>query len=782
MAPAEEGLTSDTGGPCSNVTAEPTEQPPAPEIEVTREPKGLQAVKPKRLSEITEADASPESATNPPVSFQPRPRVGRGKSPRAFRSLAQGIQGIARAQAIVDEGVPRNVDVTGLVQRIAVTLGCPATYKKVSQNMFEKHRVPSSSSSGEPGPPVLPVACLPEIFQHWAVPQEYGSSIFWAMLRKQEKYWDTAVLPRHIAFEDFQEVLLKVLRRVRDKYCYNKVAKNHFVTQNPKTLEEEYTIGDACGKGAFGECFWVTHRMSKTKDRRVCKKILKEDASVPSEEVVSELNTLKLLDHPHIVRVFEWFESETSYFLVLEAAHGGDVKSLLAREREREGSKGLEEKLVNLLTSQALRALVYIHNMRIIHRDIKPANMLLAKADMSRPRLLLADFGVAELVEESVRMTSLMRGTVAYMAPEVFANDVSPRSDVWALGIVVYELICGERPFVAENPMAMYMRLKGAPVNFEPLREAEASDLAIAFVDRALSKVQSERPTAMEAFADPWMTSFSSSSSLPAGRHARKIRRTLTEFSSFGHFTKAAMNCIAAQLDTGKIEGLTEIFKAIDTNCDGKLSLSELAVGLRQLGVEDDAITHLVDVVDMNHDGEIQFSEFVASLLHTQAKLVEDVLYQAFHVIDVNHDGVISLDELRLMLSGEGPLTAVLPDGKTVEQVLAEVDTSRDGVISFHEFKAYLTRDEQTDMPKPLPTPVNLGAPVDSGDQLDVLLPQLAKAVGRSEAELVRQAHRLSDVHWITTVGDLTKLASSDWPRLGLPLKLERVLRNHVGC
>jgi len=66
----------------------------------------------------------------------------------------------------------------------------------------------------------------------------------------------------------------------------------------------------------------------------------------------------------------------------------------------------------------------------------------------------------------------------------------------------------------------------------------------------------------------------------------------------------------------------------------------------------------------------------------------EDVLYNGFHMVDVNKDGVINLQELRLMLSGKGPLTAVLPDGKTVEQVLAEVDTSHDGVISFEEFKA----------------------------------------------------------------------------------------------
>merc|ERR1740117_1152048 len=128
-------------------------------------------------------------------------------------------------------------------------------------------------------------------------------------------------------FDDFQETLVKVLRRIRDRYCDLKVRKDRFVTQNKRQLEEEYLTADSCGKGSFGECMFVTHRMSKRK--RVCKTILKAEANVPSEEVELELNTLRRLDHPNIVRVYEWFESDVAYLLVLEAAEGGDLKKLL---------------------------------------------------------------------------------------------------------------------------------------------------------------------------------------------------------------------------------------------------------------------------------------------------------------------------------------------------------------------------------------------------------------------------------------------------------------------
>jgi len=142
-------------------------------------------------------------------------------------------------------------------------------------------------------------------------------------------------------------------------------------------------------------------------------------------------------------------------------------------------------------------------------------------------------------------------------------------------------------------------------------------------------------------------------------------------------------------------------------------------------------------------------------------------------MVDVNKDGVINLQELRLMLSGKGPLTAVLPDGKTVEQVLAEVDTSHDGVISFDEFKAYLARESQASD--------GTDHTVDAEEPLSVSMPRLASLVNRPEAALAEQASRLAELHWINTVGDLQKLAETDWPRLGLPLMLERVLRAYVG-
>lgn len=309
-------------------------------------------------------------------------------------------------------------------------------------------------------------------------------------------------------------------------------------------------------------------------------------------------------------------------------------------------------------------------------------------------------------------------------------------------------------------------------------KRAEASDAAVAFIQRLLVKEVGKRPLCREALGDEWFSGVEKQKSL-SGRQARKARKSIANFAQMSFFSKAALNCVAAQLDTHKIENLAEAFAGYDADHDGRLSTAEFAAGLAEMGVDVDVIDQLVASVDMDCDGHINYTEFVAALLQVQGKLIDDVVYHAFQIFDLNGDGHISLDELRSMLSGGGPLSAVLPDGKTVEQALQDLDTSQDGVVSFDEFKAYLTRESQGASQSKSPED---SIEVDVRQSLDVVLKQLASLVGRPEAELLRQSKRLAQEHWITTVSDLKQLNTVDWPRLGLPLKLEQVLRRQIAA
>jgi len=723
-----------------------------------------------RLRDLTLLPMAPPRTASPRRA-SPRPAAqvlmrSRSAPARGFRALAHGMRSVYRAQAIVDDGHPPHVS-SLLLQRITVLLQGGDTFHKCADRIFSERAVDNQGFiDGEPGERVLPMKHLGDIFMHWKIPTDHMST-FWALLRKQPSAFHEATLPEYISYQDFHDVLLRTLRRLRDMYSPESrgVSRDKLIRQSTQKFGVAYDVYESCGKGAFGECMLVTHKKSKT--QRVAKRIDCANAKVPVEEIQFELNTLKELDHPNIVKIFEWFEEDCSYLLVMQAARGGDLRQLLKKVISDQGKSGLEEPLTANIASQALRALAYVHETKhIVHRDIKPANMLLATPDFNNPKILLADFGVAELFDDN--SSHNVRGTVGYMSPEVFENKVGPRVDVWAMGIVVYELLCGERPIKADNPMAMFAKLRSTAISYKPLQDADASEAAVAFIQQLLQKKVEDRPLASQALEDGWLTQKADHFALQ-GRQSRKAKQSVVSFTNASHFTKVAMNCIAAQMDTSKIEGLTAIFHKFDVDNDGKLSTEELAEGLKEMQIDSDSIKEMVRAVDMDHNGTVEYSEFVAALLATQGKLVEEVIWHAFEVFDVNGDGQISLDELRSMMSEDGPLTAMLPDGKKIDEVLAEIDTSQDGAISFNEFRDYIMQGTNSSSDQ-----------LDREEPLRTTMARLAPHVGRPEAELVAQADRLAQQHWLGTIGDVQQLSEAEWTRLGLPLKLERVLRAYI--
>ncbi len=156
------------------------------------------------------------------------------------------------------------------------------------------------------------------------------------------------------------------------------------------------------------------------------------------EQFRIEARTIAHLEHPHIVRVLDFdIEGRTPY-LVLSYAPNGTL-----RQRHPKGT-ALPASIIVSYVQQIAEALQYAHEEKLIHRDVKPENMLIGR----RNEILLSDFGIALLAQTSrYQSTQDVIGTVAYMAPEQIQGKPRPASDQYALGIVVYEWLSGERPF-----------------------------------------------------------------------------------------------------------------------------------------------------------------------------------------------------------------------------------------------------------------------------------------------------------------------------------------------
>lgn len=197
-----------------------------------------------------------------------------------------------------------------------------------------------------------------------------------------------------------------------------------------------YRLISLLGRGGFAEVYLGQHIRLRT---QAAIKVLHTHLSPEDiDKFQREAETIANLVHPHIVRVFDFDVSDGFPFLVMDYCPDGTL-----RKRHPKGERVPLPTVVSYV-QQVAEALQYAHDQKIIHRDIKPENMLIGQ----RNALQLSDFGIAATAHSSSSMsTQAPVGTIPYMAPEQIQAQARPASDQYALGIVVYEWLCGTRPF-----------------------------------------------------------------------------------------------------------------------------------------------------------------------------------------------------------------------------------------------------------------------------------------------------------------------------------------------
>lgn len=254
-----------------------------------------------------------------------------------------------------------------------------------------------------------------------------------------------------------------------------------------RPLGSRYEVGDLLGRGAFGTVWRGTVRDT---GESVAIKMLREDLANDGEVVtrfLHERKALMSLRHASVVTVRDLVVEGDQLALIMQLVDGPDLKAYLG-ERGR-----LEAAEAALLVADVAQALAAAHRANIIHRDVKPANVLLDRVNGGL-RPLLTDFGVARLADvPSVTKTSQVVGTPYYLSPEVIVGrGITPAMDVYAAGVMTYELCAGRPPFTGDDAMSVFR----AHLDDAPVRPEGLSDGMWEVITRCLAKDPTHRPDA----------------------------------------------------------------------------------------------------------------------------------------------------------------------------------------------------------------------------------------------------------------------------------------------
>lgn len=270
-------------------------------------------------------------------------------------------------------------------------------------------------------------------------------------------------------------------------------------------IHKEFSIKDeVVGQGAFAV---VKKAVERSTGKTFAVKIIsKRKIMGNSEGVTREIDILRRLDHPYIVKLRGFYEDLDSYYLVMEFVSGGDLMDFVAAH----GSVG--EEAAKEICRQVLEAIKYVHSLGISHRDLKPDNVLVAQDDPVVVKI--TDFGLAKGSDNGATFMKTFCGTLAYVAPEVIdgrqikATDQDKYSslvDMWSFGCFLYVILTAHLPFSGGTQEQLYTQIRRGSYHEPPLKETGVSDEARDFLDSLLQVDPSKRPSAASALMHPWI-------------------------------------------------------------------------------------------------------------------------------------------------------------------------------------------------------------------------------------------------------------------------------------
>jgi calcium-dependent protein kinase len=464
-----------------------------------------------------------------------------------------------------------------------------------------------------------------------------------------------------------------------------KITSALFVRETIGDPYSDYELLDRLGEGSYGKVYRA--RNNKTGAFRAIKEISKSSILSKDNEkkLVKEISILKDLDHPNILKVYEFYSTKSDLFIISELCTGGELFKKIVEV------KYFPEKVTAHIMKQLFSAVRFCHLNNIIHRDLKPENILIESTE-ERSRefftIKIIDFGTSEYKKNKMLKEKI--GSSYYIAPEVLNNGYNEKCDLWSCGVILYILLCGYPPFNGKTDDDILNKVEKGVFSMEGSIWNGITDEAKDLIRNLLTRDINKRFSAEQALEHPWFNKIGLCSKKIPDNKLKTIINNLKSFHAEQQLQHVVLTMIVHNLaQRDDVLELRKVFLSFDENGDGRIAKDELAKGLGQIMPSSQAkneVDKIMSHVDVDNSGFIEYEEFLRASLNKQKILTLENLQYAFNLFDKDSSGKISLNELSHILGNDKEKK----NDKIFKEMISNIDINGDGEISFEEFKTMM--------------------------------------------------------------------------------------------
>lgn len=456
----------------------------------------------------------------------------------------------------------------------------------------------------------------------------------------------------------------------------NSMNRLELPTRSFENIHSLYALDSAPEQqGAFGKI--VKARLRDDFSQIYAVKVIRKIDEFKNSLAMREVELLKKMDHPNIVKFKEVYEDYAFYYIVLEYLQGGDLS------RQLEASGSFEESLAKDFIWQVLLATNYLHQQKVVHGDLKPENFVLIKTGSVNVKMV--DFGLSDTLKKR-HFLSVLSGSRFYLAPEVLEGKYTEKRDLWSVGVMLYEFLTGQRPFAADSEDELFDQIRRSHFDLSPLESAQISLEGISLVKGLLEADQGRRLSAKEAIQHPWFAD-KRTEMIEGGKRLLTLEMltNLRQFSVASSFKRDLLALLVQSFeDEATSDYCSKVFFLADQDFSGVIEPQELNELFLRKGIilEPGELDQILRSLHIREKHVVTFLEFMVGVMPKDQLTSESRLRILFKTLDTDKDGSVGFADLNNCFSRFGRCIS----RQQIESMITEADINNDRVINFAEF------------------------------------------------------------------------------------------------